>query len=62
MNNAKNEIIAYGTKQQLKKLVLASVTVGGCKVECVESVRDLGVHIIITFNFDLHIRKKCQVA
>ena len=62
MNNAKTEIIAYGTKHQLKKLKITSVTVGGCEVKCVDRVRDLGVHMTSTLNFDLHIRKKCQVA
>ena len=29
---------------------------------CVDNVRDLGVQMSRTLNFDLHIRKKCQVA
>jgi len=62
MNNAKTEIIAYGTKQQLEKLNITSVIVGGCEVNCVGNVRDIGVHMSSTLKFDLHIRKKCQVA
>ena len=62
MNNSKTEIIAYGTKQQLDKLNITDVSVGGCKVTCVDHVRDLGVHMTSTLNFDLHIRKKCQTA
>lgn len=62
MNNAKTEIIAYGTNQQLDKLNITSVTVGGSEVKCVDHVRDLRVYMTSTLNFDLHIGKKCQIA
>jgi hypothetical protein len=62
MNNSKTEIIIYGTRQQLSKLNIASVRVGGCQVKCVDHVRDLGVYMTNTLNFDHHIQKKCQIA
>lgn len=52
----------YGTRQQLLKLNLSSVRVRGCKVKCVDHVRDLGVYMTNTLNFDHHIQKKCQTA
>ena len=40
----------------------SSVNVGGCDVKCVGHVRDLGVIMTNTLNFDRHIQKKCQIA
>ena len=34
MNNYKTEIILYGTKQQLAKINISSVNVGGNDVKC----------------------------
>ena len=64
MNNSKTEIIAYGTSQQLAKVKISGVNVGGCFVKCVDHVRDLGVIMDRNLNFDrhYHIRKKCQIA
>ena len=55
MNQSKTEIIMYGTRQQLAKLNITSVNVGGCDVKCVGHVRDLGVIMTNTLNFDRHI-------
>jgi hypothetical protein len=54
MNNSKTEIIMYGTKYQLAKLNIPSVSVGGCEVKSVGHVRDLGVYLDSTLNFDDH--------
>ena len=62
MNQSKTEIILYGTRQQLSKMSISSVSVGGCVVKLVDRVRDLGVTMTNTLNFDLHITKKCQIA
>lgn len=62
MNNSKTEVIIYGTRQQLSKLNIFGVNVGGCDVKCVDHVRDLGVHMSNTLNFDNHIQKKCHIA
>jgi hypothetical protein len=62
MNNDKTEIIVYGTKQQLAKVNLSGINVGGCFVRCVDHVKDLGVCFDANLNFDRHIRKKCQIA
>ena len=62
MNNSKTEIILYGTKQQLAKVNISSVNVGGIDVKCVDHVRDLGVLMENNLSFDRHIRKKCQIA
>ncbi|XP_052223875.1 uncharacterized protein LOC127839525 [Dreissena polymorpha] len=43
-------------------ILFDQLIVGGCEFECEDNVRDLGVHVSSTLNFDLHIRKKCQVA
>ena len=62
MNNDKTEIILYGTTQQLAKVDLSGINVGGCYAKCVDHVRDLGVLFDANLNFDRHIRKKCQIA
>ncbi|XP_060561618.1 uncharacterized protein LOC132721348 [Ruditapes philippinarum] len=62
INNAKTEIILYGTTQQLAKVDIPGVNVGGCFVKCVDHVRDLGVCFDANLSFDRHIRKKCQIA
>ena len=62
MNNSKTEIILYGTKQQLSKVNISSVNVGGIEVKCVDHVRDLGVLMENNLSFDRHIRKKCQTS
>ena len=62
MNNSKTEIILYGTKQQVSKSNITELNVGTEVVKCVKSVRDLGVFMDSTLTFDLHIRKKCQIA
>ena len=62
MNQSKTEIIFYGTKQQLSKLNIEKVNVGGINVKCVDQVRDLGVIMTNTLSFDQHIQKKCQIA
>ena len=62
MNESKTEIIIYGTKQQLDKLNIDCINVGSVEVKCVDQVRDLGVTMTNTLNFDNHIQKKCQIA
>ena len=62
MNNSKTEIILYGTNQQLAKVNISSVNVGGIDVKCVDHVRDIGVLMENNLSFDRHIRKKCQIA
>ena len=62
MNNDKTEVIVYGTKQQLNKLNIKSINVGGTEVKCVMSVRDLGVTLNNDLSLDNHIKKKCQTA
>ena len=64
MNNSKTEIMLYGTKQQLAKVKIPSVNVGGVEVKCVDhaTVRDLGVLMENILSFDRLIRKKCQIA
>ena len=39
-----------------------SLNVDGSTVECVDSVRDLGVWMQNNLSFDTHIKKKCQLA
>ena len=62
MNQSKTEIIIYGTRQQLDKLNITSINVGEVNVTCVDHVRDLGVTMTNTLNFDQHIQKKCRIA
>lgn len=52
INNSKTEIIIYGTKQQLAKVNISSVQVGGTYVKCVDHVRDLGVLMNNCLSFD----------
>jgi hypothetical protein len=62
MNNSKTEIIVYGTKQQVTKVKLSNITVNGAVVNCVNSVRDLGVWMENSLGFNLHIQKKSKIA
>ena len=62
MNNSKTEIIIYGTKLQVQKSNIKNIAVGEVNVNCVNSVRDLGVIMENTLGFDTHIKKKCQIA
>jgi hypothetical protein len=62
MNQSKTEEIVYGTRQQLAKLNIQTVNVGECSIKCVDHVRDLGIIMTNTLNFDQPIQKKCQIA
>jgi hypothetical protein len=55
MNQSKTEVIFYGTRQQLAKLKTQIVNVGDCSIKCVDHVRDIGVTMTKTLNFDQHI-------
>jgi len=60
MNNSKTDIIMYGTSQQLAKVNISSIDVGGCQLKCVDQVRDIGVLMSSTLHFDSHIRKNAK--
>ena len=62
MNNSKTEIIVYGNKQQLSKVRTSKMNICGSVVECVDTVRDLGVWMQSSLTFDTHIKKKSQIA
>jgi hypothetical protein len=62
MNSSKTQVIKYVSKQQLSKINISSVDIGGCQIRCVDHVRDLGVHMISTLNFEDHIRKRLMYS
>ena len=62
MNNSKTEVIIYGTKHQISKTKIGEINVGGIAVKRTDVVRDLGVWMDSTLSFDVHIKKRCQLA
>ena len=62
MNTAKTEFIVFGSKQQLKKVEVASINVNGDSIPRSEVIKYLGTWMDQHLNFRQHILKKCNVA
>lgn len=61
VKNAKTEIIMYGTSQQLSKVNISNINVGGCEVKCVDQVRDLGFLMNSKLNSDHQFSKNSKL-
>ena len=62
MNTTKMEFIVFGSKQQLKKVEVASINVNGDSIPRSEVIKYLGTWMDQYLNFRLHFLKKCNVA
>ncbi len=62
MNDSKTEFLIIGSRQQLDKLKVNSITVGGSVVKAVDSVRDLGAYLDKQMSMGAHIDEKCKAA
>ena len=62
MNTAKMEFIVFASKQQLKKVEVASINVNGDSIPRSEVIKYLGTWMDQHLNFRQHILKKCNVA
>ena len=62
MNDTKTEFIFIGTRHQLKKLKVDSISIGGSRVQCADSVRNLGVWFDKHLSLEKHINLKCKIA
>ena len=62
LNQNKTEVMLIGTRQQLSKVNLRSLTVGDTSVAIVNKVRNLGVWFDSQLNFNVHITKTCSLS
>ena len=56
------EIMLIGTRQQLNKVNLDTLTVGDTSVSTANEARNLGVWFDSQLNFNAHIRKTCSLS
>ncbi len=62
MNDSKTEFLIIGSRQQLAKIQVNSITVGGTVISAVDSVRDLGAYLDKQMSMEAHIDAKCKAA
>ena len=62
LNDDKTEIMLIGTRQQLNKVNLDTLTVGDTSVSTANEARNLGVWFDSQLNFNAHIRKTCSLS
>ncbi len=62
MNDSKTEFLIIGSRQQLAKISVNSITVGGDVITAVDSVRDLGAYLDKQMSMEAHIHAKCKAA
>ena len=61
MNDGKMEFMIIGTRQQLTKVTIYSLTVGNSSITAVDKARNLGVWFDSNMNFNVHITKTCNL-
>ena len=61
MNDGKTEFMIIGTRQQLTKVTIYSLTVGNSSITAVDKARNLGVWFDSNMNFNVHITKTCNL-
>ena len=61
LNENKTEVMLIGTRQQLSKVNLTTLTVGDTSVATVDKARNLGVWFDSQLNFNVHITKTCTL-
>ena len=62
INESKTEFIIIGTRQQLAKVNIDSITVGSSEILPVSSVRNLGAWFDVHLSMSTHISKVCSTA
>jgi hypothetical protein len=60
--DTKTEFLVIGTPQQLSKLEIGSVNVGGVQIKSVDSVRNLGSWFDKHMSMSVHVGKMCSKA
>ena len=62
MNNAKTELIFYGSRQQLSKLTTTTIDINGINIESGKSIRYLGADLDNRLSLHTMINRKCRMA
>ena len=62
LNENKTEVMLIGTRKQLSKVNLGTLTVGDTSVAIVNKARNLGVWFDSQLNFNVHITKTCSLS
>ena len=62
LNENQTEVMLSGTRQQLSKVYLDTLTVGDSSVAIVNKARNLGVWFESQLNFNVHIKKTCSLS
>jgi hypothetical protein len=60
--DTKTEFLVLGTPQQLSKLEIGSVNVGGVQIKSVDSVRNLGSWFDKHMSMSVYVGKMCSKA
>jgi len=62
INDIKTEFIIFGTRQQLDKVNIPSIKVGGTDIEPAQCVRNLGAWFDCNMSMQMHVTKVCGRA
>ena len=62
LNENLTEVMLIGTRQQLRKVNLTTLTVGDTSVATIDNARNLGVWCDSQLNFNVHITKTCALS
>jgi hypothetical protein len=62
MNEGKTEFLVVGTKQQLCKVNIDHLTVGGSKINSTSAAKTLGTRLDSNLNLQEHINKTCRAS
>ena len=62
LNHEKSEFLVIGTRQQLSKVNISSVTVGNSDIKKSSVVRNLGSYIDEKLSMNSHINKVCNAS
>ena len=62
LNENKTEVMLIGTRQQLSKVNLTTLTVGDISVATVDNTQNLWVWFDSQLNFNVHIPKTCTLS
>ena len=62
MNDSKTEFLIIGSRQQLSKVSIDSITIGSSSVQPVSSVRNLGAWFDENLSMTTHVGKVCSKA
>ena len=60
MNDLKTKVIIIGSYQQLAKINLTSIMVGGHRISAVDDIQNLGVYLDKNLSMKSHIEVKCN--